>query len=220
MTRATFVSRAPSEAWPQGQIVRCKRDRCCASDRSTGRSIACCWTCRSVTAWTGEGLEAIRQIRESAPELPVVVVVADEEQGSIALSAGAQEFVVARHSDGPGVARVIRHSVQRSRAERFWRELALLRSQSAEAARVQRGLIPNLLIDDERVVTRSGYRPGRSPAGARGDFFDVIQVAPSKLNVVLGDVCGHGPYEAALVSSCVLRGGRSYLREFRSCSGW
>ncbi len=195
--RATFVSKALSEAWPQGQIVRCNAID--AALRSLDREIDCVLLDMQISNGVDrEGLEAIRQIRESAPELPVVVVVADEEQGSIALSAGAQEFVVARHSDGPGVARVIRHSVQRSRAERFWRELALLRSQSAEAARVQRGLIPNLLIDDERVVTRSGYRPGDRRQVLGGDFFDVIQVAPSKLNVVLGDVCGHGPDEAAL----------------------
>ncbi len=194
---AARISKALSEAWPQVQIVLC--GTLDAALRSLDHAIDCVLLDMRV----GDGAErntlpAIREIRALAPELPIVVVVDDEEHGSVALSAGAQEFLVARHSDGLGAARVIRHSVQRGRAERLSRELALLRFQSAETARVQRGLIPSLLIDDARVLTRSGYRPGDRRQVLGGDFFDVIQVAPSKLNIVLGDVCGHGPDEAAL----------------------
>jgi serine phosphatase RsbU (regulator of sigma subunit) len=31
-----------------------------------------------------------------------------------------------------------------------------------------------------------------------GDFFDLVQTAEDSLNVVVGDVCGHGPDEAAI----------------------
>ena len=96
------------------------------------------------------------------------------------------------------MSRAIRHSVQRNRAERYARELALLRFQSSESARVQRGLMPRMLIDDPRVWIRSGYRPGDRRQVLGGDFFDVVQSSPTRLKLVLGDVCGHGPDEAAL----------------------
>jgi serine phosphatase RsbU (regulator of sigma subunit)/ActR/RegA family two-component response regulator len=194
---AARISKALSEAWPQVQIVLCN-----TLDTALGSldgAIDCVLLdMRVADSAERNSLPAIREIRAVAPELPIVVVVDEEEHGSIALSAGAQEFLVAGNSDGLGAARVIRHSVQRGRAEHLWRELALLRFQSAETARVQRGLIPSLLIDDDRVLTRSGYRPGDRRQVLGGDFFDVIQVTPSKLNIVLGDVCGHGPDEAAL----------------------
>jgi len=194
---ARLVSKRLTEAWPQVEIFR---SRTLAEALSTlTERVECVLLDIHIDGETGGGrLEALRQIRAAMPELPIVVMVENEEHGGIALSAGAQEFLVARESDGLGIARVIRHSVQRGRAERFWRELAVLRFQNAETARVQRGLIPHLLIDDERVSTRSGYRPGNRRQVLGGDFFDVIQSSPSRLQIVLGDVSGHGPDEAAL----------------------
>lgn len=145
-----------------------------------------------------DGLEAIRQLRAAAHELPIVVIVQDEETGAEALGVGAQEFLLRHHDDGLGLARVMRHSVQRGRAERLWRELTLLRFQNAETARIQRGLIPQVLIQDARISTRNEYRPGNRRQVLGGDFFDVVQISPTRLAFVLGDVCGHGPDAASL----------------------
>lgn len=145
-------------------------------------------------------MDTLAQIRSGNPDLPVVMLVADgdESAGVAALSAGAQDYVWRQTSPGHSLARAIRHSVQRKRAERYARELAMLRYQSAEASRVQRGLMPRFLLDDPRVQVRSGYRPGDRRQVLGGDFFDVVQSSPARLQVVLGDVCGHGPDEAAL----------------------
>jgi serine phosphatase RsbU (regulator of sigma subunit) len=99
---------------------------------------------------------------------------------------------------GASLARAIRHSVQRKLAERSQRELAVLRVQTEENSRVQRGLLPHPIIDTERIGIRTAYRPGNRRQLLGGDFFDVVQPDPGRLHVVLGDVCGHGPDEAAL----------------------
>jgi hypothetical protein len=45
------------------------------------------------------------------------------------------------------------------------------------------------------VVSR--YRPGRD-ALLGGDFFDIVETGDGTVYAVVGDVCGHGPDEAAL----------------------
>lgn len=145
------------------------------------------------------GIDAVRRVREVDPEMPVVVLTgdADEQRGIQALGAGAQDYLIKGTINGASLARAIRHSVQRKLAERFERELAVLRAQSTEHARVQRGLIPQPLVEDPRVSIVSAFRPGNRRLVLGGDFFDAVQSADS-LHVVLGDVCGHGPDEAAL----------------------
>ena len=145
------------------------------------------------------GLEAVRRVREADPEMPVVVLTgdADEHRGIQALGAGAQDYLIKGTISGASLARAIRHSVQRKLAEKFERELAVLRVQSAENARVQRGLVPHPLVDDPQISVVSAYRPGNRRQILGGDFFDVVQSGNS-LHVVIGDVCGRGPDEAAL----------------------
>ena len=146
------------------------------------------------------GLEAVRRIREADPEMPVVVLTGDtdEHRGIQALGAGAQDYLIKGTINGTSLARAIRHSVQRKQADRFQRELAVLRVQSAENARVQRGLVPHPLVADPQIQVISCYRPGNRRQVLGGDFFDVVQSSPSQLDIVIGDVCGHGPDEATL----------------------
>lgn len=146
------------------------------------------------------GIDAVRRVREADGELPVVVLTgdADEDRGIEALGTGAQDYLVKGAISGSGLARAVRHSVQRKLAERFARELAVLRVQSAENARVQRGLVARPLVEDPTIAIRSAFRPGNRRQVLGGDFFDVVQSSPDSLQLMLGDVCGHGPDEAAL----------------------
>ncbi len=195
---AELISGALVEAWPQVQLQRSRSPSNSLPMLATGAECVLIDLAVQATGANGNGLDAVRHIRDAESELPIVAIVESDSQGELALSAGAQDFVLKDGVDGVGMARVIRHAIQRGRAERFWRELAVLRSQNAESARVQRGLIPRLLIADERIATRSGYRPGDRRQVLGGDFFDVIQTSPTRLQIVLGDVSGHGPDEAAL----------------------
>jgi len=185
-----------ADAWPQLRVARVSA--LLEAEASLGPTIDC--VLLDIELPDGTGLDAVHRIRTLYPDLPIVVLVADgdEERGGEALTQGAQDYVVKGASEGHAIARAIRHSVQRNRAERYARELALLRFQAAESARIQRGLMPRFVLEDERVRVRSGYRPGDRRQVLGGDFLDVVQPSPTRLSLVLGDVCGHGPDEAAL----------------------
>ncbi|HEX3802214.1 MAG TPA: SpoIIE family protein phosphatase [Solirubrobacteraceae bacterium] len=193
---AEHLVRTLTEAWPRLQIS------CVAgllqAEAGLGPDVDC--VLLDIDLPGALGIDAVHRIRSLYPDLPIVVLTAegDEDSSGEALTAGAQDYLSKSGTDGSAMARAIRHSVQRNRAERYARELALLRFQSAESARVQRGLMPRMLIEDPRVWVRSGYRPGDRRQVLGGDFFDVVQSSPSRLKLVLGDVCGHGPDEAAL----------------------
>ena len=47
-----------------------------------------------------------------------------------------------------------------------------------------------------RIVTQ--YRPSRENALLGGDFYDVVQTPDGTVHIMVGDVAGHGPDEAAL----------------------
>ena len=191
---AMIVSELLVEAWPVLRIDRASRLG--EAERRLG-AVDC--VLLDLGLPDALGIEAVRRLREADPEMPVVVLTgdADEHRGIQALGAGAQDYLIKGTISGASLARAIRHSVQRKLAERFERELAVLRVQSAENARVQRGLVPHPLVDDPQISIVSAYRPGNRRQILGGDFFDVVQSADS-LHVVIGDVCGHGPDEAAL----------------------
>jgi serine phosphatase RsbU (regulator of sigma subunit) len=54
------------------------------------------------------------------------------------------------------------------------------------------------IIDDDRLTHHSRYRPGRERALLGGDFYDTVQTPDGAVHLMIGDVCGHGPDEAAL----------------------
>lgn len=191
---ATIVCELLVEAWPVLRI-----DRATELGEAERRLGAVDCVLLDLGLPDALGIEAVRRLREADPEMPVVVLTgdADEQRGIQALGAGAQDYLIKGTISGASLARAIRHSVQRKLAERFERELAVLRVQSAENARVQRGLVPHPLVDDPRISIVSAYRPGNRRQILGGDFFDVVE-SGSSLHVVIGDVCGRGPDEAAL----------------------
>jgi serine phosphatase RsbU (regulator of sigma subunit) len=184
------------DAWPSLVIDRVRRVH--DAEDAIGPQIDC--VLLDLGLPDASGLDAVRRVRAIDSEMPVVVLTgdADELRGVRALAAGAQDYLVKGAINGVGLSRAIRHSVQRKLAERSQRELAILRVQTAENARIQRGLLPQPIIDDRHIRVSSAYRPGNRRQLLGGDFFDVVQSEPGRLHAVLGDVSGHGPDEAAL----------------------
>jgi serine phosphatase RsbU (regulator of sigma subunit) len=146
------------------------------------------------------GLEGLREIRERAPTVAVVVLTGrdDEQLGIEALGAGAQDYLVKGQVEPEVLARAIRYAVERRRAELSEHELIEARLQARENARLERGLLPSALIADPRLRLTADYRPGRRRALLGGDFYDAVELDDGSVHVMIGDVCGHGPDEAAL----------------------
>lgn len=146
------------------------------------------------------GVEAVSALRGRFGGTPLVVLtgLADEAAGVTAVANGAQDYLVKGRLEDGRLARAIRYSIGRSRSEQAERELLLAEAQAREVERLERGLAPHPLIEDPSIWVASCNRPGRSRALLGGDFFDLVQAADDPLRAVIGDVCGHGPDEAAI----------------------
>ena len=146
------------------------------------------------------GFEGLERLRAAAPDAAIVVLTGhdDEQRGVDALSRGAEDYLAKGSVDGPLLARAIRYAIERCRADRSQRELIAARLQARENARLERGLLPQALVRDPRVTLSTTYRPGNRRSLLGGDFYDAVELDDGTLHVVIGDVSGHGPDEAAL----------------------
>jgi serine phosphatase RsbU (regulator of sigma subunit) len=147
-----------------------------------------------------QGLAGLRQLLLEAPQAAVVVLtgMADEHLGAEAVRAGAQDYLVKGDVSGQMLHRVIRYAMERRRWDDAQRQLQAARQNARENARLERGLLPSPLLDDSRLSVAAAYRAGGSQRVLGGDFYDLVQAPDGWVHVLIGDVCGHGPAEAAL----------------------
>ena len=146
------------------------------------------------------GLEGLERLRAAAADLAILVLtgMSDEGRGTAALAAGAQDYLVKGHVDGNVLARAVRYSVERRRADAAMRALSLAHVQTAENRRLERGLLPIPLVEDPRLGIVTRYVTGSRRSLLGGDFFDVVEDRDGCLRALIGDVAGHGPDEAAI----------------------
>jgi serine phosphatase RsbU (regulator of sigma subunit) len=147
----------------------------------------------------GTGLEVVRAFLAEAVQVAVICFTGlnDERSGAAAVAAGAQDYLVKGQVDGDLLRRSIRYAMERRRAEEQSRQLYASRLRAEENARLERGLLPLTQTLDPKLGVTARYRP-REGELLGGDFYDVIEVPDGRVFVLLGDVAGHGPDEAAL----------------------
>ncbi|HZZ51813.1 MAG TPA: SpoIIE family protein phosphatase [Pseudonocardia sp.] len=150
---------------------------------------------------TGDRLAGLRALRATVAENCAICVLTgfdDEHLGAAAMAEGAQDYLVKGAVEGQLLARSVRYAVERRRAERNAVRLREAELEQAASARIERGLLPRLLLDDSFVSSHRFYRPGRRRSLLGGDFYDALRCPDGSVHAVVGDVSGHGPDEAAL----------------------
>ena len=147
-----------------------------------------------------QGLAGLHRLKTDRADIAVLVLTGldDERRGMEAVGAGAQDYLVKGQIDGQGLTRAVHYAVERLRADEARRELEVARLHAEENARLERGLLPAPLVNDDHLVLNAHYRPGRRRALLGGDFYDAVQTADGTVHAVIGDVSGHGPDAAAL----------------------
>lgn len=147
-----------------------------------------------------EGIDGLRKFLSVAGGAAVCVLTgrSDEHLGVAAVAEGAQDYLVKGQVDGVLLTRALRYAVERKRADENAQRLREVELRQAESARLERGLLPQPLMQTTEVAVHTFYRSGRAMGLLGGDFFDVVQVGDDRLHVIVGDVCGHGVDEAAL----------------------
>jgi serine phosphatase RsbU (regulator of sigma subunit) len=147
-----------------------------------------------------KGLDGLRAVLGADPTAAVCVLTGldDEHLGMEAVAGGAQDYLVKGKVDGEVLIRSVRYAVERRRAETSMLRLREEQLAAAESARLERGLLPSPLLAGSPVRARSFYRAGRARSVIGGDFFDAVLGPTGTVHAIVGDVCGHGPDEAAL----------------------
>ncbi|MFE3599884.1 PP2C family protein-serine/threonine phosphatase [Streptomyces sp. NPDC059096] len=148
----------------------------------------------------GDGLGPLKHVLRLAPRHAVLALAAegDGERAAAAVRVGAQDYLFRDELDGRLLSRAIRYAVERKRADIAQRQLTESRLRAQENARLERGLLPTPLLQGSDLRFAARYRPGRSRALLGGDFYDTVRTPDGTVHAMIGDVCGHGPDEAAL----------------------
>lgn len=147
------------------------------------------------------GVDALTRLGDLDSTLPIVVLTGlnDEHFGVSAVASGAQDYLVKGRVDSEMLLRAVLYAIERKRAEITAVDLHASRLRAQENARLERGLLPSpLLLEDAGVEILLRSLPSRRDALLGGDFYDVVQTADRTVHVMIGDVSGHGPDEAAL----------------------
>ncbi len=145
-------------------------------------------------------LEVVDAVLARDPGAAVIVLTGfdDRSAGARAVAAGAQDYLVKGGVDHETLIRSIRYAIARRNSEESFRQLSEAQILRAENSRLERGLIAQPMVDNPGLRWSTRYEAGGRRALLGGDFFDAIEMEDGTIRIVVGDVCGHGPDEAAL----------------------
>jgi serine phosphatase RsbU (regulator of sigma subunit) len=146
------------------------------------------------------GLEGLSRVLAGDSQAAVIVLtgLADRNLGARAVASGAQDYLIKAEVDPSLLGRSVRYAIERRRADIATRRLLEANLRREANARIQRGLLPRPLLRSQGLEVATVYRPGGGGDVLGGDFYDAVELEDGTLRAVIGDVCGHGPDEAAL----------------------
>jgi serine phosphatase RsbU (regulator of sigma subunit) len=145
------------------------------------------------------GMEAVDAVLGAAPDAAVIVLTGlDDPRVERALLSGAQDYLIKSGLTADTLSRSVRYAVERKRAVATSRQLQRAELQSAENTRLERGLLPTPFVSDPDIRWATSYQPAHGHTLLGGDFYDVAERSDGSLRLIVGDVMGHGPDQAAL----------------------
>lgn len=147
-----------------------------------------------------DGYETCRLINKAKPDLPVILVTANQDDESVnrGFEAGSSDYIKKPVSKLELLARV-NNTITLKRAEQ--KNLLLietLRKDLDTAANIQQAMLPKWVYLDKSILFSSYYEPCEAVGG---DLFDRIKLSDSKYVVYIGDISGHGVQAALLMSA-------------------
>jgi PAS domain S-box-containing protein len=77
-------------------------------------------------------------------------------------------------------------------------QLTEAHAQAELSRQLQSGLLPSLSLRTRTLTLRTRYQPGQERALLGADFFDALELPDGTVALLIGDVAGHGPDEAAV----------------------
>ncbi|MGO9658704.1 MAG: PP2C family protein-serine/threonine phosphatase [Acidimicrobiales bacterium] len=146
------------------------------------------------------GLEALDRILAAAPRTAVIVLTgrADRDLALVAVARGAQDYLQKGKLDRELLSRSVLYAVERKRSEEAARQLLARELMASESARLERGLLARPMLARSGLRSVARYRSAGGSLLLGGDFYDAIELPDGSVRLVIGDVAGHGPDEAAI----------------------
>lgn len=146
------------------------------------------------------GLDGLARLL-AVDDHPAIVVLTgdvDETRGRAAVAAGAEDYLIKGRVDGQLLTRAVQYAVERRRADHLDDQLREARLYERENRRLGRGLLPTALLRDQGLAITTRYQPGARQMLLGGDFYDAVETDDGTVHLIIGDVSGHGPDEAAV----------------------
>jgi serine phosphatase RsbU (regulator of sigma subunit) len=193
---ALLVEELLHDGLPEAQLVRATTIEEALGELD--RSVSC--VLLDLGLPDSSGMDGVRMLHERKASVAIVVLTGANDQtlGIRAVGQGAQDYLVKGQADDQVLSRSILYAVERQRSEEVGRRLFEVERQRLENARMERALLPHPVVSSDDLTLSVAYRPGNEGAELGGDFYDAVELDDGRLRVVIGDVSGHGPDEAAL----------------------
>lgn len=147
-----------------------------------------------------DGYEACKLLHQTRPELPVILVTANQDDESVnrGFEAGSADYIKKPVSRLELLARV-NNTITLKQAER--KNLQLIETLQKDlniAANIQQAMLPKWIYLDRKIMFSSYYEPCETIGG---DLFDHIKLSDDKYVIYIGDISGHGVQAALLMSA-------------------
>ena len=160
------------------------------------------------------GLQTFREVR-AACESPIVVLTGEDKHDLAveAVNLGAQDFLVKGSIDMHALTRAMHFACQRANLQRVENAYAKQQKELEVLAQIQSHLLPSRpMLSLAKAQFSAAVYPAEK---AGGDYCDLVFSSPSRCDLIVADVSGHGlrASQSMLAVRATLRALCSQLRD-------